>query len=361
MNELSLSKFENLKSLSGPILITGHTGFKGTWSTLFLQSMGIEVVGLALEADKESLFVRMERNGSIPEVIGNINDLDVVKSALQHFKPSAILHLAAQPLVLESYRDPVGTFQTNIIGTANILDAATNDERVKIIASVTTDKVYKNNNSGRPFQENDVLWGKDPYSASKTGSELAIDVWRNIAEVRNRDVKILSLRSGNVVGGGDYARDRLLPDLVRSVIFSKQISIRNPNSTRPWMHVADSIHGYLLAMEHALLQENYLPTFNFGPNGNSLTVREVVQIAIQTLGIGKELISFQEGGSQIESVLLELDSDRSRRVLGWQPQWDQSAAVESTLEWWKRSLSKEKFQASESIEHEITELLRNAR
>jgi CDP-glucose 4,6-dehydratase len=330
---------QQLKNLPGPILITGHTGFKGTWLTFLLESLGISVVGLSLAPEQNSLFDRSKRQRKIPETFADIRDFNSVDRFLKTHKPSAIFHLAAQPLVLESYKTPRETFDTNVMGIVNILDASFKSNSVEAVVVATTDKVYRNDNSGRPFVESDALEGKDPYSASKVGTEAAVAAWQQIAKVSGGP-KIVSARAGNVIGGGDWAQNRLIPDLIRGFASESPVQIRNPDSTRPWQHVLDPLHGYVMTMESVLGGESF-HSINFGPDSNSLSVREVVDICKKSW-FGKTTVEFvkDEQFGNIEATSLQLDSDFARKMLGWRTIWSQDASVISTMEWWDKVLNK---------------------
>jgi CDP-glucose 4,6-dehydratase len=325
-----------LKALNGPILITGHTGFKGTWLTLLLEHIGLEVVGISLPAEEESLYQRTQRLGKIPESFIDIRNFELTQKRIKEFAPTAVIHMAAQPLVLNSYNSPRETFDINVMGTANVLDASFASESVKAVVAVTTDKVYKNLNKNNRFTENDTLSGKDPYSASKVGAEAAISAWQQMALV-NDGPRVISVRAGNVIGGGDFAENRLLPDLIRGFSNNASVSIRNPHSTRPWQHVLDPLNGYLLALAHGL-EGGDGSAFNFGPPEESLPVEEVVKIAANSWGDSAEFIFEQEMNSDKESVTLQLDSTLANKVLNWNPSWDQKASIVSTMDWWRKVL-----------------------
>jgi CDP-glucose 4,6-dehydratase len=316
------------------ILVTGHTGFKGTWLTLLLEEHGLDVHGISLEPENGSLFDSLNRRGSICEYFIDIRGRSELENAVKSIKPQVIFHLAAQPLVLESYQDPVGTFETNVIGTANLLDVLTNLNSTEIIAAVTTDKVYENKNEGIRFKEDDPLRGSDPYSASKVGTESTISAWRKISRLKDGP-GIIAVRAGNVIGGGDTAANRLLPDLVKGFIAKKDVEIRNPNSTRPWQHVLDPLNGYTLAVEYALSGTTQ-EAFNFGPSENSMTVRDVVQIAAQSWP-ARSNIKFMDVESDTEALTLELDSTLALKELNWKPKWTQEEAIVSTIDWWKNT------------------------
>jgi len=341
--DLPLGK--RLRNLPGPILITGHTGFKGTWLTLLLERLGVPVVGFSLEPEPQSLFDRANRRGRIPELFADIRDFGSAEGFLKTYKPSAIFHMAAQPLVLESYQTPRETFETNVMGTVNILDVAFKSNFVEAIVVVTTDKVYRNDNLGKPFIESDPLAGKDPYSASKAGTEAAVAAWQQIGKVSGGP-KVVSVRAGNVIGGGDWAEDRLIPDLIRGFESKSLVTLRNPESTRPWQHVLDPLHGYAMALE-AVLGGRFIHTINFGPEAKSLSVREVVEICKKSWPI-EVIVEFSKDQQMenIEAVSLELNSNFARETLGWESNWSQEAAIKSTMEWWDKVLNK-------SVESEV--------
>jgi CDP-glucose 4,6-dehydratase len=322
------------------VLVTGHTGFKGTWLTLLLEKLGIEVCGLSLEPDPNSLYERLGRTGSIQEKFVDIRDFQTLQKSLNEFKPNIILHLAAQPLVLESYATPRDTFETNVMGTVNLLDVGFKQKSVDLISVITTDKVYKNLNEGNKFVEDDPLAGKDPYSASKVGTEAAVAAWRQLRKYQ-AGPKVISLRAGNVIGGGDFAEARLLPDLIRGFSQSQEVEIRNPESTRPWQHVLDPLIGYVRASSYTLKNDD-IEAFNFAPAGESLSVGNVAMIAQETWGEGAQ-IKVVPSNSALEAETLQLNADLALRLLDWKTEWGQQDAVKSTVEWWlnilKRDLS----------------------
>lgn len=352
---MALSDFSQLRSLSGPVLITGHTGFKGTWLTYLLAALDIPCFGASLPPEPDSMFARLERTGKIPEKFVDIRNRQEVLELIQEIEPSVIIHMAAQPLVLESYKSPVETFDTNVMGTANVLDAAFSSNSVQVIGVVTTDKVYLNDNSGFAFSENSPLGGHDPYSASKAATEQVVNAWRSISSNRGGP-SVISMRAGNVIGGGDFAENRLLPDLVRAMMGNKEIVIRNPNSTRPWQHVLDPLFGYLLYIE-SVLNGDSQESMNFGPAGESLSVREVTQIFIS--GDPTLSIHFEPSSSdQLESKLLEISSDKARKLLGWESKVSQISAIKSTLEWWRSETSLSSLNAI--TEQTVNSFLREA-
>ena len=336
---MKLDAFRSQFDPGTKILVTGHTGFKGTWLSLLLEQLGFEVCGLSLEAEPGSLFQRLNRAGKIQEKITDIRNFDAVSSVVSSFKPNLIFHLAAQPLVLTSYDQPRETFETNIMGTANILESAFSTSSVSHVSVITTDKVYKNQENGERFKEGDPLSGKDPYSASKVGAEAAVSAWIQMKKIQDGP-EILALRAGNVIGGGDFAQYRLLPDLVRGFQKGESVEIRNPQSTRPWQHVLDPLTGYLLAAAKSTLGTQYT-AFNFAPNGESLSVKKVCDIAAETWG-GAVGVRVSEDVSTLEAKALELDASLARAELGWSPLWTQEEAVRSTINWWKKILHEPK-------------------
>ena len=327
-----MSNFEILRNQASkrPILLTGHTGFKGAWMTLLLEAIGIEVVGLSLPPEADSLYSLLGRNSKISEYFGDIRSAEFTKSVTAKVRPSAVIHMAAEPLVIESYAHPERTFETNVMGTVNVLSAARECD-VEIVQVITTDKVYKNLNMGKRFIEDDPLAGKDPYSASKVGTETVVSAWKQLYEVSGGTL-VHSVRAGNVIGGGDLAKNRLLPDVIRSLQKRTPVEIRSLNSTRPWQHVLDPLTGYLNALSHnwtTSKQEN----FNFGPLEKSLSVGEVLEI-IQGKVPHFQWFENKPLSETLESAKLDLNSEKAANLLDWKPQLAQEKAVLKTLEWW---------------------------
>ena len=324
---------QRLRDLPGPLLLTGHTGFKGTWMTFLLEHLNVPVVGYSLPAEKDSLYERSERKGAIPEVFADIRDYEALEKFIDLHKPSTIIHMAAQPLVLKSYESPLETFEINVMGTVNVLDIAFKKEFVQAVIVVTTDKVYRNDNSGRAFIETDPLEGKDPYSASKVGTEAVVAAWQQIAKVSGGP-NVVSVRAGNVIGGGDFAENRIIPDLIRGVISGNTVVIRNPQSSRPWQHVLDPLMGYLITISK-INEKLENQSVNFGPQGDSLTVAEVVAIGKKIFPEllvscpGKEIKSYSN-----EATHLSLDSSQAYEKLSWKTMYEQETAIASTFKWW---------------------------
>jgi CDP-glucose 4,6-dehydratase len=328
---------QRLQDLPGPLLLTGHTGFKGTWMTLLLEHLNVPVVGYSLPAEKDSLYERAERIGAIPEVFADIRDYKTLESFIDLHKSSTIIHMAAQPLVLKSYESPRETFDVNVMGTVNVLDIAFKKDFVKAIIVVTTDKVYRNDNSGSAFVETDPLEGKDPYSASKVGTESVVAAWQQIAKVSGGP-NVISVRAGNVIGGGDFADDRIIPDLVRAVINRSKVEIRNPSSSRPWQHVLDPLVGYLLALEEIEIMKS-VPCLNFGPLESNITVSELIEIGSKVFPEVKDFVEIKsENSKDLEALHLNLDSRASLEQLNWYPNWEPVHSIRLSFEWWKEFL-----------------------
>ena len=342
---------QSLRESPGPLLLTGHTGFKGTWMTFLLEHLNIPVAGYSLPAEKDSLFERAERKGAIPEVFEDIRDYKALENFIDLNKPSTIIHMAAQPLVLKSYENPRETFDVNVMGTVNLLDIAFKKDFVKAIIVVTTDKVYRNDNSGREFIESDPLEGKDPYSASKVGTEAVVSAWQQIAKVSGGP-KVTSVRAGNVIGGGDFAENRIIPDLIRGVLNGKRTEIRNPKSARPWQYVLDPLLGYLLLLEHCLSNDN-IYSMNFAVTGEELSVKEVVELARESWPLVIADYDNKNGKPLgIEAGTLALNSDFARRTLSWQALLSQEEAVKRTINWW-RELIQNNQNVKELCESEV--------
>ena len=316
------------------VLVTGHTGFSGGWLTCWLNEIGAEVSGLSLEPETTpNLFDVLSLDKRVDSHIGDINDRSLVRNVIQQVKPEVIFHLAAQSLVSVGYDDPVGTFMTNTMGTLHVLEEARNCEATKAIVVITTDKVYENDELAESFSEGSRLGGKDPYSASKACAELVVSSYvRTMAKLGN-DVKIATARGGNIIGGGDWAKDRIVPDFIRAKVGTSPLNIRSPQSTRPFQHVLSLVHGYLLLGAH-LLQggEEFGGGWNFGPsNGDSQTVSALID----------EMRKFTEGPevlygkpSFIEAKYLSITCEKAKNELGWHSPLCFTDTVRLTCEWY---------------------------
>jgi len=312
------------------VLVTGHTGFKGSWLALWLHEAGARVTGFALPpATLPSSYTELAIERRIASRFGDVRDGDTVRQAFREARPEVVFHLAAQPIVRASYDDPVGTLSTNTMGTANVLDAA---RAVGIGAAVvvTTDKVYRNLGEPRAFREDDPLGGHDPYSASKACAELVTACYRDAYRL-----PIAAARAGNVIGGGDRSTDRIVPDVVRAWESGVRVLLRHPNATRPWQHVADALHGYVVLAEH-LLQDpaSVSDAYNFGPPpADERSVRELVEGLVAVLGPLVIEMGPQDEAKP-EAPTLALDPQRAYRELGWSQRYDFGSAVRATARWY---------------------------
>lgn len=335
MNDAGKLDFES--ELSGKrILVTGHTGFTGSWVCLWLKLLGAEVAGIALPPDTTpSLYVEAGVADDVASVEGDICDLQAVQACFARFQPELVLHLAAQPLVRRSYREPVWTFATNAIGTAHVLEAARSTDSCRSVVCVTTDKVYKNNEWPWPYRENDALGGKDPYSASKAAAEMVIDSYRySFGSDPAHPLGIATARGGNIVGGGDWSEDRLIPDFVRAVNGDGSLTLRYPDATRPWQHVLALVQGYLMLL--AGLERDratFARAWNLGPQDpRQFSVREVLELLANEWR--RPVLDYQQNPLP-EAGALALDSSLARNILGWQPPWDTERVIRETANWYR--------------------------
>ena len=334
--------FTLLKEVSAisPVLITGHNGFKGSWLVQILDVLGINNVGLSLDVEEDSLYARCKLIGTRHEYLCDINNFKHVKDIVSHVKPSVVMHLAAQPIVSIANSDPYSTIQTNVLGTLNLLESVRQVGGVRAVGLVTTDKVYKNLNlKQKKFKESDELGGTEPYGASKAAAEMLAQGYRQIL-FDSVQTNLISLRSGNVIGGGDFSKDRLIPDMVRARMSSQVMQLRNPQSTRPWQHVLDPLFGYLSAIEYSLknAKSEYIE-FNFGPrDGVEMTVQDVLNKALDLFPIKYELCTEGITTSFHEAKYLQLDSELARKILGWESKITSTQAIIDTLTWWNEYL-----------------------
>lgn len=335
----AFSCYKNLK-----VLVTGHTGFKGSWLTLWLKNLGANVIGYSLPPSTEpAMFNELDLQKCCVNIFGDIRNALQLKEVFQLYQPDIIFHLAAQPLVRLSYFDPVQTYETNVIGTLNILEAAKNCPSVKAFVNVTTDKCYENKEANYAYREDDKLGGYDMYSSSKACSEILTASYRNSFLRDAQGAKhflLASARAGNVIGGGDWAMNRLVPDCIKAINENKPIQIRSPHAIRPWQYVLDALCGYLTLGEKLLTSEDRVAqSFNFGPNVNDvLTVIEVAQTIVQNCGKGE--IQVGKNDNLHESNLLMLDIQKAKTDLGWQPVYNLEDTIKSTVEWYKEFYAK---------------------
>lgn len=329
---MNLSFYKNKK-----VFLTGHTGFKGTWLSRILILAGAEVIGYSLEPPTEpSLFEQSKTSTQLKSIIGDIRDGEKLENAMKEAKPDIVLHLAAQPIVRTSYKDPVGTYESNVMGTVNILEAVRACDSVKSFVNVTTDKVYLNREWAWGYRENEELCGFDPYSNSKSCSELVTYSYRNSFFNEENSPAISTARSGNVIGGGDYATDRIIPDCIRAVESGKEIILRNPNSTRPYQHVLECLSGYLLLAQQQYEDKIFSGSYNFGPDDEScVTTGELATLFCDSWGERANWKNVSETNAPHEANFLKLDCSKSKSILGWKPHWGIKTAVEKIVEWEK--------------------------
>lgn len=324
------------------VLVTGDTGFKGSWLALLLEAAGADVVGFALPAEPSSLSARLARPRAAWSD-GDVRDARAVGEAFRRSQPEVVFHLAAQPLVRRSYRDPVETFSTNVQGTAVVLEEARRCAATRAIVVVTSDKCYRNDGSGRPFREDDPLGGEDPYSASKAAAEIvAASYRRSFFERAEPPVGLATARAGNVVGGGDWAEDRLVPDVVRALQSGRPLVLRNPGAVRPWQHVLDVCFGYAVLAD-ALLSEprRASAAWNFAPDARGTTVRDLVAHLFTAWEVPRPWPIEEVPAAEPEAAVLHLDAARARAELGWRPRLGAEDTIRWTVEWFRRLRSGE--------------------
>ena len=316
------------------VLVTGHTGFKGGWLSLWLHQLGAEVTGFSLPAPTDpSLFEQTRLAELVNHVEGDVRDMDAVEAAVNAARPEVVFHLAAQSLVRYSYDNPIETYATNVMGTVHLLDACRRAQSVRAIISVTSDKCYENREWVWPYRESDPMGGHDPYSSSKGAAELVISAYRR--SFFETGACIASVRAGNVIGGGDWATDRLIPDIVRAMISGERPLIRNPDSVRPWQHVMEALSGYLLIAERLLEERReFANAWNFGPSEDD--AKPVAWIADRMLEMWEAEGWDRPAGEQPhEAKLLKLDCSKARAALGWRPRLSLEKALEKVVDWHK--------------------------
>ena len=319
------------------VLITGDTGFKGSWLSCWLHYLGAEVYGFALQPEHEfDHFNVLGLKKIIHQRYGDIRNFTQLKKFIEKTNPEFVFHLAAQPLVRKSYNEPKTTFDTNVGGSVNILEAVRSTRSVKVVIVITSDKCYKNKEWCWGYRENDELGGKDPYSASKAAAELAFSAYYASFFDSRPDFGAASVRAGNVIGGGDWSSDRIVPDCIRALLNNKPIQLRNPDATRPWQHVMEPLSGYLILASH--LSENpkyYGGSYNFGPDSEEMhTVKDLAKQLIEFWGKGSIEITKKDSDPP-EAGLLHLNCDKAHQLLGWYPKWDFKRTVEQTAKWYK--------------------------
>jgi CDP-glucose 4,6-dehydratase len=320
------------------VFLTGHTGFKGGWLATWLLSLGARVSGYALAPNTTpSYFARCGLAGRLSSRLGDVTDAAALEAALAAARPSVVLHLAAQPLVRRSYQQPAETFATNVLGTVQLLDAVRRTPSVEAVVIVTSDKCYDNRERPEGYREDEPLGGRDPYSASKAAAELVTAAYRRSFFARG--ARIATARAGNVIGGGDWAEDRLVPDVVRALTRGETVRVRNASAVRPWQHVLEPLGGYLLLAERLVESDAYATAFNFGPrDDDAVPVATLVELMLGLWGEGRwEAVT--EAGAPHEAGLLTLDWTRARERLGWRPVLTLKEAAELTVTWYRAAVA----------------------
>lgn len=331
------------------VLITGHTGFKGSWLCIWLCALGATVIGYGLDPyTEDDNFVVSGLDNKVIDIRGDIRDCEKLERIFAKYKPEIIFHLAAQALVKESYENPKETYETNVMGTLNVMECIKNSISVKVSIMVTTDKCYKNIEQIWGYREDDPMGGYDPYSSSKGCAEILIDSYRN-SFINPKDYKthgksIASARAGNVIGGGDWSRDRIIPDCIRALKENKDIEIRNPGAIRPWQHVLEPLNGYLL-LASKMYEDgvSYCSGWNFGPNSDSIvSVGNIVETIIKKWGSGK-CLDVSRHNAPHEANLLKLDCTKAKTYLKWSPKLNVDEAIKLTVDWYKEFNDKDMF------------------
>ncbi|MBS2034849.1 CDP-glucose 4,6-dehydratase [bacterium] len=323
------------------VFLTGHTGFKGSWLALWLTQLGAEVHGYALDPQTEpSLYLAAEvARGLASDTRGDLANLSQLREAIRAAQPEIVFHLAAQPLVRESYRDPLGTFSTNVLGTANLLDSLRGLSSVRAAVIITTDKVYQNQEWAYPYRETDQLGGHDPYSASKAAAEIVTASYRS-AFLAQQGVRVASARAGNVIGGGDWSAERLVPDCLRAFAAGQPVQLRYPRAVRPWQHVLEPLSGYLLLAQKLTGGPGFECGWNFGPSGDEghAEVGQVARRLGELWGEDARVELSQQTDAPHEAGLLRLDVSKAAGELSWRPRWKLERALRATVEWQKEFL-----------------------
>ena len=334
-SDLTIKTFDFFKNKK--VLVTGDTGFKGSWLSIWLAKIGAKVTGYSLPAAAhQTLAPLVQKAEFLHHIDGDVRDLLNVKQVLQDLKPDIVFHLAAQALVRKSYFDPQLTFATNLMGSVNILEAVRYSNSVQSLVYITSDKCYLNKEQSRGYSEEDELGGKDPYSASKACAEIAFNSYRESFFSSRHGIGIASTLAGNVIGGGDRSADRIVPDTITSLETGNPVILRNPEATRPWQYVLDPLYGYMrLAVELANNPKDFSGSWNFGPNNQSIrTVNDLAQILVQEWGVGK-IKQQKDLNAPHESTLLHLSSDKAHEQLSWDCLWNFERSVKESAKWYR--------------------------
>lgn len=313
--------------------MTGHTGFKGSWLSLWLQDMGVDLTGFALPPDTDpALFAEAAVADGMDSRFGDIRDLDAVCKAIADCGPDIVIHMAAQPLVRESYENPVDTYATNVMGTVNVLEAVRQAGSVRAVVNVTTDKCYENREWVWGYRETDPMGGHDPYSSSKGCAELVAAAYRR-SFLDADGINLASARAGNVIGGGDWAKDRLIPDILKAFAADEPVIIRNPSATRPWQHVLEPLSGYLLLAQNLYEAADFADGWNFGPRDEDAKPVGWIVEKMADMWSGAAEWSIDQAANPHEAQLLKLDISKAEAKLGWRPRWNLERALRETIDW----------------------------
>ncbi|PIU61748.1 CDP-glucose 4,6-dehydratase [archaeon CG07_land_8_20_14_0_80_38_8] len=328
------------------VLVSGHTGFKGSWLSLWLNKMGAKVIGYSIDSlGADTLFERANLADKIVDVRGDVNNFDELFKIFKQHNPEIVFHLAAQPIVRKSYDEPALTFMTNIMGTVNVLECIRKSDSVKSAVMITSDKCYKNKDDSKSYGESDELGGFDPYSASKACAEIVVSSCRD-SFFRNSGVNVASVRAGNVIGGGDWAEDRIVPDCMRALLNNEEIIVRNPESVRPWQHVLEPLNGYLLLGMKLFSSADFAGAWNFGPeNDNIVTVKALVEKILEKWSSGSWKHSGNGKGVH-EMNFLCLNSMKAVSKLGWKPVLTLDETVSMIVEWYKNFRNEDIYELS---------------
>ena len=318
------------------VLVTGHTGFKGSWLSLWLQSLGADVIGYSLLPPTEpNLFDLAGVQNGIVSIFGDVTVLNHLRRSVREHQPDIVFHMAAQALVRRSFAQPRETYETNVMGTVNVLEAARGRDELRVLVNVTSDKCYENREWERGYREGDALGGSDPYSSSKGAAELVTDAYRRSFFAGPEATRIVSARAGNVIGGGDWSEDRLVPDLIKAVLAGATLRVRNPTAVRPWQHVLNPLSGYLVLAQAAWEDPAIAGAWNFGPPDDD--ARQVGWVVEQLAARWPGGVHWErdEGDAPHEAHYLKLDSSHARSSLGWQPAWSLEPALDATVSWYR--------------------------
>jgi len=341
------------------VLITGHTGFKGSWLSLWLQKLNVNLIGISKSIPTNpSMYELSKVENGMKSIIGDIRDYDTILNTINENKPDIVIHMAAQSILRESYNNPIETYDTNIMGTVNILEAIRNCRKSCIVLIITSDKCYENILSNKNHKENDPMGGFDPYSSSKGCAELVTSCYRNSFfnpdKFDSHKISIASVRAGNVIGGGDWAKDRLIPDIIKGIINEKEIKIRNPDSIRPWQFVLDPLYGYITLIEKLEMNnKEFSEGWNFGPKDEDMKSVKWILSKLEKLWPNKIKLKFENENEPHEEKILKLNCEKAKNKLGWEQKLNLESSLEWTLDWYKAFVNKKDLRkiSEEQIEN----------